>query len=400
MAEVKRKPAIRFAGFADDWEQRKLSDVTESYSGGTPSVGKKEYYTGQIPFIRSAEINSDTTELLLSESGLTNSSAKMVYTGDILYALYGATSGEVGIAQIQGAINQAILAIIPDDGYDSQFLMQWLRGQKQRIIDKYLQGGQGNLSGALVKDLLVNFPNHDEQQRIGNYFSILDNLITLHQRKYEKLLNLKKAMLEKMFPKIGAVVPEVRFAGFTDPWEQRKLGEATEELTAYATMQSNFPLLTSARSGLMLQNEYRNNASTENQNTLFSVVPMGSCTYRHMSDDDIFHFNVNEIVENGLVSREYPVFVASTCNNLWAIVNYINSSPRFRAFCREQKIGGTRTRLYYKNLSAFSMMLPSSVEQESIGHFFRCLDHLITLHQRKLEKLRNLKKAFLEAMFV
>ena len=138
MAEEAEAPAIRFKGFTDDWEQRKLGDVTKSYSGGTPSVGKKEYYNGQIPFIRSAEINSNTTELFLSECGLTNSSAKMVYAGDILYALYGATSGEVGIAQIQGAINQAILAIKPDDGYDSQFIMQWLRGQKQKIIDKYL----------------------------------------------------------------------------------------------------------------------------------------------------------------------------------------------------------------------------------------------------------------------
>ena len=157
--------------------------MTKSYSGGTPSVGKKEYYNGQIPFIRSAEINSNKTELFLSETGLTNSSAKMVRVGDILYALYGATSGEVGISQIQGAINQAILAIKPDDGYDSQFLMQWFRGQKQRIIDKYLQGGQGNLSGSLVKDLFVMFPNYDEQKQIETFLSLLDNLITLHQRK-------------------------------------------------------------------------------------------------------------------------------------------------------------------------------------------------------------------------
>jgi hypothetical protein len=134
-----REPRVRFSGsFTDAWEQRKLDDVTKSYSGGTPSVDKREYYGGHIPFIRSAEINSDTTELFLTDSGLANSSAKMVNVGDILYALYGATSGEVGIAQISGAINQAILAIKPDEGYDSQFIMQWLRDQKQNIIDKYL----------------------------------------------------------------------------------------------------------------------------------------------------------------------------------------------------------------------------------------------------------------------
>ena len=165
------------------WEQRKLGDVSESFSGGTPSVGNKRYYDGSIPFIRSAEINSESTELFLTEEGLTNSSARMVSKGDILYALYGATSGEVGRSRINGAINQAILAILPHDGYDSKFLMQWLRKSKQSITDVYLQGGQGNLSGAIVKALEVDFPSVIEQRQIGNYFQSFDNLITLHQRK-------------------------------------------------------------------------------------------------------------------------------------------------------------------------------------------------------------------------
>ena len=163
------------------WEQRKLGEVSESYSGGTPSVGNKSYYGGSIPFIRSAEINSESTELFLTEEGLTNSSARMVSKGDILYALYGATSGETGRSCINGAINQAILAILPHDGYDSEFLMQWLRKSKQNITDIYLQGGQGNLSGAIVKALEVNFPSLAEQRQIGNYFQSIDNLITLHQ---------------------------------------------------------------------------------------------------------------------------------------------------------------------------------------------------------------------------
>ncbi|MEF9921157.1 MAG: restriction endonuclease subunit S, partial [Erysipelotrichaceae bacterium] len=147
MNDNKNVPKLRFPGFTDPWEQRKLGEITKCYSGGTPSVGTYEYYDGDIPFIRSAEINSESTELFISEKGLRTSSAKMVEVGDILYALYGATSGEVGISRINGAINQAILAIKPVEGYDSQFIMQWLRSQKQKIIDKYLQGGQGNLSG-------------------------------------------------------------------------------------------------------------------------------------------------------------------------------------------------------------------------------------------------------------
>lgn len=192
-------PEIRFKGFTDPWEQRKVGEVSESYSGGTPSVGVKEYYGGQIPFIRSAEINSEITELFLTEEGLKNSSARLVAVGDILYALYGATSGEVGRARLIGAINQAVLAIKPHTDYDSEYLAQWLRKSKHSIIETYLQGGQGNLSGTIVKELSVDFPSLKEQKAIGDFFRQLDNLITLHQRELEKLQSIKKALLEKMF---------------------------------------------------------------------------------------------------------------------------------------------------------------------------------------------------------
>lgn len=111
-----------------------------------------------------------------------NSSAKMVSKGDILYALYGATSGEVSRAGLDGAINQAILAIIPNEGLDADFLVEWFRNEKANIIDKYLQGGQGNLSAQIIKGLDISIPNYEEQSQIGSYFSELDNLITLHRR--------------------------------------------------------------------------------------------------------------------------------------------------------------------------------------------------------------------------
>lgn len=198
-------PEKRFPGFTDDWEQRKLGEVSESYSGGTPSVGVKEYYGGQIPFIRSAEINSEITELFLTEEGLKNSSARLVAVGDILYALYGATSGEVGRARLKGAINQAILAIKPHTDYDSEYLAQWLRKSKHSIIETYLQGGQGNLSGTIVKELSVDFPSLKEQQAIGDFFSHLDNLITLHQRKLEEMKKQKKALMQLLLTGIVRV---------------------------------------------------------------------------------------------------------------------------------------------------------------------------------------------------
>ena len=160
-----------------------MGDITDTYSGGTPSAGNKEFYNGSIPFIRSAEINKTSTELYLSQKGMDSSSAKMVDKGDILYALYGATSGEVGISNINGAINQAILAIKPYKQFGSYFIVQWLKLQKQQILDKYLQGGQGNLSGSIIKNLDIPFPTFEEQTKIGNFFKQLDDTIALHQRK-------------------------------------------------------------------------------------------------------------------------------------------------------------------------------------------------------------------------
>ena len=198
--EGERYPRLRFAGFTDAWEQRKLGDITESFSGGTPSAGNSQYYGGTIPFIRSGEISSDKTELFVTEAGLNNSSAKMVKVGDVLYALYGATSGEVSISRINGAINQAILAIRSTRNDDHYIIAQWLRMQKEAIISTYLQGGQGNLSGSIVKELMISLPaDKKEQKLISSFFHNLDNLITLHQRELEKLKQLKQAMLQKMF---------------------------------------------------------------------------------------------------------------------------------------------------------------------------------------------------------
>ncbi|HGF8173573.1 TPA: restriction endonuclease subunit S [Enterococcus faecium] len=193
-------PEIRFPGFTEDWEQRKLGDITESFSGGTPTAGKSEYYGGDIPFIRSGEISSELTELFITENGLNNSSAKMVKAGDILYALYGATSGEVSISRINGAINQAILAIRPTKNDNSYLIVQWLRKQKDTIISTYLQGGQGNLSGSIVKDLVITLPqDKEEQNKIGAFFKQLDDTIALHQRKLDLLKETKKGFLQKMF---------------------------------------------------------------------------------------------------------------------------------------------------------------------------------------------------------
>lgn len=198
--EGERVPKRRFAGFTGEWEQKRLGDISNSFSGGTPTAGNKLFYGGDIPFIRSGEVNAKNTGLFITEEGLKASSAKLVRRGDILYALYGATSGEVGISQINGAINQAVLAIKPDLGNNTYFITQWLRKQKPFITETYLQGGQGNLSGNIVKQLMIDLPqDKNEQKEIGEFFNKMDKSITNQQQKLDKLKAMKQAYLQEMF---------------------------------------------------------------------------------------------------------------------------------------------------------------------------------------------------------
>jgi type I restriction enzyme S subunit len=190
---------IQFTKFHDEWKERKLEDVCTTYSGGTPKVNNNDFYNGHIPFIRSAEINKCKTELFITKLGLDNSSAKLVKKGDILYALYGATSGTVGISKINGAINQAILAIHPQKEYDSEYIAQWLKLNKQKIVRTYLQGGQGNLSASIIKKISIPFPSKEQQVAIGKLLSNLDRNISEYKERMNELISLKKFLLQRLF---------------------------------------------------------------------------------------------------------------------------------------------------------------------------------------------------------
>ncbi len=418
MTKKSDTPAIRFKGFTDTWEQRKVGEVSESYSGGTPSVGVKEYYGGQIPFIRSAEINSEITELFLTAEGLKNSSARLVAVGDILYALYGATSGEVGRARLKGAINQAILAIKPHTDYDSEYLAQWLRKSKHSIIEKYLQGGQGNLSGTIVKELSVDFPSLKEQKAIGDFFRQLDNLITLHQRKYDKLTNVKKSMLEKMFPKNGSNVPEIRFKGFTEAWEQRKLGEVL------ISLQNN----TLSRADLSSEEGIAKNIHYGDILVKFGeVIDVKTESLPMISDETVIAKYKSSFLQNGdvIVADTAEDETVGKCTEIAGLSDEIVISGLHTIPYRPLQKYAPGYLGYYMNSASFhNQLLPlmqgikvtsisktalqntdilypkSATEQAAIGTYFRNLDNLITLHQRELEKLKNIKKSCLENMFV
>ena len=181
-----------------DWEEKKIGDICKTFSGGTPSITQSIYYNGDIPFIKSGEIHSSSTEMTITEAGLNNSSAKLVNKGDLLLALYGATSGEVDISKIDGAINQAILCI-RSDKLNLCYLKNVLTYEKEKILCKYLQGGQGNLSAEIIKALKFKFPCLEEQQKIANVLSKLDELIEEKKALLSDWQSFKKGLLQQMF---------------------------------------------------------------------------------------------------------------------------------------------------------------------------------------------------------
>lgn len=406
----KNIPKRRFKEFLEGeaWEERKLGDITDSFSGGTPSVANQSFYNGSIPFIRSGEINENKTELFITQEGLSNSSAKLVSKGDILYALYGATSGEVGISQISGAINQAILALKPKFSYNSYFIMQWLKKEKQTIINTYLQGGQGNLSGNIVKDLYIKIPkNKDEQKLIGSFFQNIDQLITLHQRKIDKLKVLKKAYLAQMFPSVGESKPRLRFSGFNDDWEQRKLGEVS----------------TSFEYGL-------NAAATEfdGKNKYIRITDINDESRDFMDDDltspdidlsnaDKYKLSRGDILFARTGASVGKTYIYRECDGLVYYAGFLIRAKIREQYNPEFIFQNTLTKDYEKYISItaqrsgqpgvnaqeysqYKIMVPNRTEQDKISAYFRSIDKLITLHQRKLEKLQNIKKAYLNEMFV
>ena len=195
--------------------------------------------------------------------------------------------------------------------------------------------------------------------------------------------------------------PAIRFKGFTDAWEQRKLGDNIVEYTEVTTENNQYPPLTSSRKGIFLQTEYfAGNQIASDDNTGYNIVPYGYFTYRHMSDDEVFHFNINDIVEKGIVSTLYPVFTTDENLDSRYLQYQLNYGHEFAKFAILQKQGGSRTYMYLNKLRQLHLTMPNHVEeQKAISSFFMNLDHLITLHQRKYDKLQVLKKAMLEKMF-
>ena len=267
-----------------------------------------------------------------------------------------------------------------------------------------------SLSRSNIQKTSVSYPTAvKEQQLIAYYFSQLDNLITLHQRKFEKLTNVKKSMLEKMFPQNGSSYPEIRFKGFTDPWEQRKLGELVDRVVRKNTNnESTLPLTISAQYGLVDQITYFNNRVASRDVSNYYLVLNGEFAYNKSTSDGYPFGAVKrlDLYEKGVLSTLYIVFAPKKEQQIDSdYLTVFFDTDRWHKGVAERAAEGARNHGLL-NISAedffdIDLSVPKDiVEQKQIGAFIRQLDNLITLHQRELEKLQNIKKSMLEKMFV
>ena len=195
--KVLNVPNLRFPEFQGEWEKCKLSEICTFFSGGTPSSSNKDFYGGNIAFIRSGELHADSTELFITQAGFDSSSAKMVEVGDLLLAMYGATSGDIAVSKIKGAINQAILCIRTKQ--NKKFIESVWNKHVSKNLRKYLQGGQGNLSADIVKGISFFFPTLKEQEKIANLVSLLDERIATQNKIIDKLQSLIKGIGKQLF---------------------------------------------------------------------------------------------------------------------------------------------------------------------------------------------------------
>lgn len=380
--ETNNTPALRFPGFAEEWEEKTLGEVFKTYSGGTPDTTKKKaYYGGTIPFIRSAEINKEETELFLTQEGLEKSSAKLVNKGDLLVALYGANSGDSAIAKINGAINQAVLCLQSENS--NVFVQNFLQHNRELITQKYLQGGQGNLSGEIIKSIRVPFPSSKEQQKIAACLVSLDALITAAQERLDALKAHKKGLLQRLFPREGSKTPELRFAGFKGAWEEKTLGEVLSYIqpTPYIVESTVYdpagtPVLTAGKTFVLGYTDEADGIFTNLPTIIFDDFTTES---RYIN----FPFKVK--------SSAIKMLTLKDDNNDLYFLYSLMSTIDFTV--------GAHKRYWISEFQNLIVSIPSLPEQQKIASCLSSLDTLIEAQQERIALLKTHKKGLLQQLF-
>ena len=408
------KPAIRFKGFTDAWEQRKLGEMGQTYTGLSGKT-KDDFGHGQARFVTYMNVFSNPiSNPEMTEPIEIDPKQNEVEVGDVFFTTSSETPEEVGMSSIllekrgKTYLNSFCFGFRPSERIDSYYLAYMLRSESARAKITLLAQGisRYNISKNKVMEIAVSLPSLDEQKIIGQYFSQLDHLITLHQRKYDKLQVLKKAMLEKMFPKNGSSVPEIRFKGFTDAWEQRKVSEVAE-ICAGGTPSTGIekywhpkeiPWLSSGEVHKKYITYTDNKISVEGlNNSSARMIPANSVLIalagqgktRGTVAINRISLTTNQSIAAMIFSKEIvPEFVFCNLENRYEEIRRMSSGDGSRGGLNKQIVG------------EIEIPYTSKEEQAKIGAYFSKLDYLITLHQRELEKLQNIKKSMLEKMFV
>ncbi len=405
MEEKERKPKIRFKGFTEAWEQRKLNEYLET----STEKNEKGIYTkedvlsvsGDVGIVNQIELQGRSfAGSSVLNYGIVNKN-DIVYTKSPLkinpYGIIKTNKGKTGIVSTLYAIYH------PKNGTNSNFVQTYFEDNYR--LNKYLhplvnKGAKNDMKVSDDNALLgsVIFPNYNEQTKISEMFEVLDNLITLHQRKYDKLVNVKKALLEKMFPKNDSNVPEIRFKGFTEAWEQRKLGECFKERRE--SMPEGELISVTISEGIKKFSELGRHDNSNEDKSKYKKVCVGDIAYNSMR---MWQGASGYCPYEGIVSPAYTVLSPNT--------DVVDSKCMSYLFKREnmthifqinsQGITSDNWNLKYLALSEIEIKISKSIEeQQKIAECFKNIDNLITLHQRKLEKLKNIKKSLLEKMFV
>ena len=403
--EEKKVPALRFRGFDNAWEQCKVNSLFEPLTERNDDL---------LPYSKTLSVATMTYKEVgngAADSSLAN--YKRLRLGDV--AFEGHTSKEFRYGRFvlndagDGIMSPRFSALRPISELPVQFWKYYIHYEpimKRSLVNCTKAGTMMNelvVPEFLQESLLV--PSTDEQVQIGKYFANLNHLIILHQRKLEMLKKIKKSMLEKMFPKNDAKVPELRFSDFTDAWEQRRLGELADKVTEKNTLLAKTEVLTnSAEFGIINQREFFDH-DIVNENNIggYYIVRERDFVYnpRISVSAPVGPINCNKLGKSGVMSPLYTVFRVHDIDSVY--LEYFFKTSRWHSFMRFNGDSGVRSdRFSIKTELFYKMPIPITkyCEQVKIGKYFSQLDHLISLHQRKLEKLKNIKKSMLEKMFI
>jgi len=407
MTKKSDAPAIRFKGFSDAWEQRKLGDVVKEIIRNDPeSEAPIMMITANNGFIEQSE------RYAFNNAGESLKKYILLKKGELAYN-HGASKLRpygscFALTTAENARIPFVYHCFSAENQNAEFMSIELNGaeienQLRKIVSSGARmDGLLNISFDEYTSVSVLLPGTEEQDRIADFFRHLDNLITLHQRKFEKLTNVKKSMLEKMFPQNGSSYPEIRFKGFTDPWEQRKVGDLLIERNQQAPMSDEYPLMAFiANEGVAPKGERYDRSAlvTDTVNKLYKKTEKGD-----------FIYSSNNLETGSIGLNKYGKACISPVYSIFEPTGIADSDFLGRRLVRKDFINAMvkwrqgviygQWRIHESDFLKIEITVPSVEEQRKIGTYLDQLDHLITLHQRELEKLQNIKKSMLEKMFV